>query len=92
MCIEYVYAEAGMERIQILLEEVERKALKQLASEAHTSMSDVVREMLRERIKTRKREQLRRAADVMASEYRTDPELTALSEAHFDEDLPDATH
>jgi hypothetical protein len=38
--------EAQMERVQILLEPIERKALKQLANDAHTSISDIVREML----------------------------------------------
>ena len=79
-----------MERVQLLLDATERTALKQLASEAHTSMSDVVREMLRERVKEQRHEKMRRAATLMAAEYRADPELTAVTTARFDEDLTDA--
>lgn len=79
-----------MERVQLLLDATERKALKQLASEARTSMSDVVREMLRERVKEQKHEKMRRAATLMAVEYRADSEFTALTTARFDEDLTDA--
>ena len=82
--------EVKMERVQLLLEPDERKALKQLANEARTSMSEVVRAMLRQRVKEQRHEKLRRAADLMAAEYRTDPELTALTTARFDEDLTDA--
>ena len=72
-------AEAEMERIQILLEPVERQALKQLADEANTSMSNIVRGLLRERLKERRRAKLRQAAQLMADEYRSDPDLTAFS-------------
>ena len=68
-----------MERIQILLEPVERQALKQLADEANTSMSNIVRGLLRERLKERRRAKLRQAAQLMADEYRSDPDLTAFS-------------
>ena len=80
-----------MERVQILLEPIERKALKQLADDAHTSMSDIVREMLRERIKEAKRKMLRQAATWMADEYRNDPELTSTTTAFFAEDGTDAS-
>jgi len=78
-----------MRRIQLLLDPVDRKALKELAKESHTSMSDVVREMLRERIKARKREKMQRAAALMAEEYLGNPELTSLTSAYFDEDTTD---
>lgn len=78
-----------MERIQILLEPQERSWLKQLANEAQTSVSDVVRDLLRERMLTRKREQLHRAAELMSAEYRTNPDLTALSAAYFAEEIGD---
>jgi len=78
-----------MDRVQLLLDPTDRKALKELANEAHTSMSDVVREMLRERIKERKREKMRQAAAFMAEEYGNDPDLTSLSTAQFDEDTND---
>ena len=79
-----------MERVQILLEPAERNALKQMSSEKHTSVSDVVREMIRERMIERKHENMRNAAALMAAEYRTDRELTALTDAYFAEDAIDA--
>jgi uncharacterized protein (DUF1778 family) len=81
--------EAHMERVQLLLDPADRKALKELANETHTSMSDVVREMLRERIKARKRDFLRRAAAIMADEYTNNPKLTDLTMAAFDEEAND---
>ena len=78
-----------MERIQILLEPVDRNALEQLAQEAHTSRSNVVRDLLRERVKQQRRANLRKAAEMMADAYRTDPELTALT-ALDGEDVLDA--
>ncbi len=78
-----------MERIQILLEPVDRRALEQLAQDAHTSMSNVVRDLLRERIKQQRRANLRKAAEMMADAYRTDAELTAFT-ALDGEDVHDA--
>ena len=78
-----------MERIQILLEPVDRNALERLAQEAQTSMSNIVRDLLRERIKQQRRANLRKAAEMMANAYRTDPELTALT-ALDGEDVLDA--
>ena len=68
-----------MERIQILLEPVDRYALEQLAKNAHTSMSDVVRDLLRERVEQQRRVNLRKAAEIMANEYSTDADLTAFT-------------
>lgn len=76
-----------MERVQILLETTEWQALKQLAEDGRTSMSEVMRDLLRERIKQHKREKLRRAAQRMAGEYRADPELTAFTALDGDEVL-----
>jgi len=78
-----------MERIQILLEPVDRRALEQLAQDAHTSMSNVVRDLLRERVKQQRRANLRKAAEMMADAYRTDAELTAFT-ALDGEDVHDA--
>lgn len=78
-----------MERIQILLDPVDRHALEQLAQDAHTSMSNVVRDLLRERIKQQRRANLRKAAEMMADAYRTDTELTAFT-ALDGEDVHDA--
>jgi len=83
------YLDVKIERVQLLLDATEHMALKQLTSEAQTSMSDVVREMLRARMKEQKHEKMRRAATLMAAEYHADPELTPLSTARFDDDLAD---
>ena len=74
-----------MERIQILLDSADRQALKQLALDAHTSMSDVVRDLLRKRTREQRQEKMRRAAEIMADAYRNDPELTALTALDGDE-------
>jgi DNA-binding transcriptional ArsR family regulator len=60
-------AETMMERIQILLEPTDRNILKQLADEAHTSMSNIVRDLLRARLKEQSRARLRKAAEIMAT-------------------------
>ena len=78
-----------MERIQILLDPVDRLALEQLAQEASTSMSNIVRDLLRERIKQQRRANMHRAAEMMADAYRTDSELTAFT-ALDGEDVHDA--
>ena len=79
-----------MERIQILLEPADRHALEQLAKDTHTSMSDVVRDLLRERFEQQRRANLRKAAEMMANEYSTDADLTAFT-ALDSEDVHDAS-
>jgi hypothetical protein len=86
-----VYQEADMERIQILLEPQERQMLKELANEAGTSMSDIVRDLLRQRMQEQRRANMRRAAELMANEYRTNAELTELTDAVFDEETGDVS-
>jgi metal-responsive CopG/Arc/MetJ family transcriptional regulator len=76
-----------MERIQILLETTDRRALEQLAAEAHTSMSDILRDLLRERVKQQRHAKMRKAAKIMAEAYTSDPELTALTALDGDEVL-----
>lgn len=76
-----------MERIQILLEATDRRALEQLAAEAHTSMSNILRDLLRERLKEQRRVKMRKAAEMMADAYRADPDLTALTALDGDEVL-----
>ena len=74
-----------MERIQILLEPTDRRALEQLAAAAQTSMSNIIRDLLRKRIKEQRQAKMRQAAELMADEYRHDPELTALTALDGDE-------
>jgi hypothetical protein len=78
-----------MDRIQLLLHPSEHQALKQLASDARQSMSEMVRELIRERVRQKKRQALQAAARMMEPEYHANPELTAFSDAIFDEELPD---
>jgi Arc/MetJ-type ribon-helix-helix transcriptional regulator len=61
-----------------------------LAKERNTSMSNVVRDLLRERIKQQRRANLRKAAEMMANAYRTDAELTAFNVLES-EDILDAS-
>lgn len=68
-----------MERIQIMLEPKDREALQHLAREANTSMSQMVRDFLWEKCNEKRRAKMRRAAEMMAEEYRKDSELTALT-------------
>jgi Arc/MetJ-type ribon-helix-helix transcriptional regulator len=79
-----------MDRIQILLEPTDRHALEQLAKERNTSMSNVVRDLLRERIKQQRRANMRYAAKMMADAYRTDAELTAFSALDSEDILDEA--
>ena len=68
-----------MKRIQILLEPTDRHSLEKLAKNAHTSMSDVVRDLLRERVEQQRRANLRKAAEMMAIDYHTDADLIAFT-------------
>lgn len=68
-----------MERIQILLEPWDRQELEKLAQEANTSMSGIIRELIRDYVSRQKKLKLRRAAELMENEYRVDPDLTAFS-------------
>jgi hypothetical protein len=49
---------AGLERVQILLEGTQRRALARLARREGRSVSDILREMIRRSLAERKREEL----------------------------------
>ncbi len=68
-----------MERIQILLDPWDRQELEKLAEEANMSMSGIIRDLIREYINRQKRLKLRRAAEIMETEYRVDTDLTAFT-------------
>ncbi|MDO9085096.1 MAG: ribbon-helix-helix protein, CopG family [Anaerolineaceae bacterium] len=68
-----------MERIQILLDPWDRQELEKLAKEANTSMSGIIRELIRDYVSHQKKFKLRRAAELMENEYRVDSNLTAFS-------------
>jgi len=68
-----------MDQVEILVSPAERIALEQMAQEANVSISDIVRDMIRERVIQRQRAGMRSAAIRMSSAYQSDPELTAFS-------------
>ena len=68
-----------MERIQILLDPWDRLELEKLAKEANTSMSGIIRDLIRDYVCRQKIFKLRRAAELMENEYRVDSGLTAFS-------------
>jgi hypothetical protein len=79
-----------MERIQGLLDPWDRQELEKLAKEANTSMSGIIRDLVRDYVSHQKRLKLRRAAELMENEYRVNDDLTAFS-ALDSEDFIDET-
>lgn len=69
-----------MEKVEIFLEPEERAALEQIAKEAGLGISDVIRDLLRVRIRHNQRARMRESAKLMADAYQTDKELTAFSD------------
>jgi metal-responsive CopG/Arc/MetJ family transcriptional regulator len=78
-----------MERVQLLLDPRDRQELEKLAKEANTSMSGIIRELIRDYVSRQKKLKLRRAAELMENEYRVDSHLTDFS-ALDSEDFTDA--
>jgi metal-responsive CopG/Arc/MetJ family transcriptional regulator len=68
-----------MERIQLLLDPRDRQELEKLAKEAYTSMSGIIRELIRDYVSRQKKLKFRRAAELMENEYKVDSNLTAFS-------------
>jgi predicted CopG family antitoxin len=68
-----------MFRTQILLEPEQHHALAEIARREKRSVSDVVREMLRQQLAERKRHQLEIAAKALLADYQSDPEETAFT-------------
>lgn len=66
-----------MDQVEILVSQAERIALEQMAQEVNVSVSDIVRDMIRERVMQQQRAGMRSAAGRMSSAYQSDPELTA---------------
>jgi metal-responsive CopG/Arc/MetJ family transcriptional regulator len=66
-----------MQRMQILLELEQLKALTEIARREKRSLSDVVREMLDKELQARKKQELAAAAQALMADYQGDPELTA---------------
>jgi metal-responsive CopG/Arc/MetJ family transcriptional regulator len=68
-----------MQRINIFLEEEQRQQVDEFARKEQQSFAEIVREMIDEGIRARKHNQWEQAADLMASDYGVDNELTAFT-------------
>jgi predicted DNA-binding ribbon-helix-helix protein len=66
-----------MLRTNIFIEERQHQQIKEMAERENQNFSSMLREILDEGVRARKRRQLEKAAEIMASEYTTDKELTA---------------
>ncbi|MFZ6019714.1 MAG: hypothetical protein ACOYXO_08890 [Chloroflexota bacterium] len=68
-----------LERVQIILEQDQRRQIARIAEQEGKSVSEVTRELLRLALKERQKRQIERAAQLLAEDYRSDPELTAFT-------------
>jgi predicted CopG family antitoxin len=68
-----------MYRTQILIEQEQHEALRNIARHEKRSLSDVIREMVRKQLEDRKKQELAIAAKELQEDYRLDPELTAFT-------------
>ena len=64
-------------RTQVLLDAPTRAALLLVAQQEDRSLSDVVREMLKEQLRQRAKAEMRAAAQSLRAVYESDKELTA---------------
>jgi predicted transcriptional regulator len=64
-------------RTQILLDSETRTRLDEIARLEERSLSDLVREMLREQLRLQRQQKMAAAAQVLLHDYQTDEELTA---------------
>ena len=69
-----------MFRTNIYLEEQQHQEIEELARREDRKVSELIREILDEGIRARKRQQWARAAELMASDYANDKELTAFTD------------
>jgi Arc/MetJ-type ribon-helix-helix transcriptional regulator len=68
-----------LERVQIILEQDQRRQIARIAEQEGKSVSEVTRELLRLALKERQKRQIELAAQLLAGDYRSDPELTAFT-------------
>ncbi len=69
----------SLKRTQVMLEQEQHKALKEIARQEGRSMSDVVREFIGTQLRERKTQQLEKAAQLLLRDYLEDDELTAFT-------------
>lgn len=65
------------ERVQILLERSQREIISDLAKQHRRSVSEVTRDLLNLALRELRRQRIQQAANLLAEEYQTNPELTA---------------
>jgi hypothetical protein len=69
-----------MIRAQIILDKKQHEALAQIALEEGSSISAIVREMIDLGLRYRQRKQILKAVQELEADYRTNPDLTSLTE------------
>jgi predicted DNA-binding ribbon-helix-helix protein len=68
-----------MERTQIMLEDEQRRILKEIAQRENRTFSEIVRKMLDEQIEKHQKATLAVAAQALLDDYLADKELTAFT-------------
>lgn len=67
------------QRVNIVLNESQRKYLQRINAERGLSASEFIRELIDEKKKAEQKDRIGRAVDALASEYSQNDELTAFS-------------
>jgi metal-responsive CopG/Arc/MetJ family transcriptional regulator len=67
----------GYERIQVLLEPTQRRELEQFAHDTNRSLSAIIRDLVQATLQEQRKIEMRKAAETLLDDYRTDRELTA---------------
>ncbi len=68
-----------LERTQVLLEPEHHRALIEIAQRENTSVSEVLRRMIDEQLRLRRKQALAQAAEALRADYESDQELTAFT-------------
>ncbi len=68
-----------LQRTQVMLDSAQHKELMVIARREKKSVSKLVREMIENEIKLRKRQELARAASLAVQDYTSDADLTAFT-------------
>lgn len=69
----------ALQRVQIILEQDQRRQIARIAEQEGKSVSEVTRELLRLALKVRQKRQIELAAQILQEDYRSDAELTAFT-------------
>jgi len=68
-----------LKRVQIILEQDQRRQIARIAEQEGKSISAVIRELLQLALKERQKQQVELAAPILQEDYRSAPELTAFT-------------